>query len=322
MDHRARLFIVLGLCALALLPVSPPLSAQPVATRARGEAERRILARSVRTWMVQYRHIDVAEIAAADVDLAVIDFRPDPLFGTEWPFDRPDVQRMQARPGGRKKLLLAYMSIGEAEDYRWYWQRAWSDKAARPSWIADENTRWPGNFPVAFNAPAWRSILFGRAESYLDRIIAAGFDGVYLDRADVYQEMPADQGHEAAMAGLVREISTYAHARNPRFLVVLQNAEELTRRADVRQAIDMLAKEDLYYGIDHDGRRNSPDAVAAALRQLRFLRTNGIPVLLIEYPHGPGASAVIRQRASSEGFPLALADRALDRLPNQAGSRK
>jgi cysteinyl-tRNA synthetase len=33
----------------------------------------------------------------------------------------------------------------------------------------------------------WRDILFGTEEAYLDQILAAGFDGVYLDVIDAYE---------------------------------------------------------------------------------------------------------------------------------------
>lgn len=33
----------------------------------------------------------------------------------------------------------------------------------------------------------WRDILFGQSDSYLDKVLAAGFDGVYLDVVDAYE---------------------------------------------------------------------------------------------------------------------------------------
>ena len=34
---------------------------------------------------------------------------------------------------------------------------------------------------------SWRDILFGSKDSYLDKILNAGFDGVYLDVVDAYE---------------------------------------------------------------------------------------------------------------------------------------
>lgn len=277
---------------------------------------RRLLLRDVKTWAIQYRRIAVFEVAASPFDLVVIDYRPDVLFGTEWPFSKADVRLMQLKPDGRRRLVFAYLSVGEAEDYRWYWQRAWTAAGAgRPAWIGPENKRWPGNFPVRFWEPAWQGILFGKPEAYLDRLIDAGFDGVYLDRVDVYQEFIGERSTaEADMVDLVSRLSAHAHKRNPRFLVTLQNAEELTAKPAIRAAIDVFAKEDLFFGINHDGRRNSPATVAEALKPMRALRRAGFKVLLIEYPGDAAAAAEIRGRAAAEGFPLLLADHDLAAL--------
>ena len=36
---------------------------------------------------------------------------------------------MQRKPDGSRRLVFGYLSVGEAEDYRWYWPRAWTDDA-------------------------------------------------------------------------------------------------------------------------------------------------------------------------------------------------
>jgi cysteinyl-tRNA synthetase len=85
--------------------------------------------------------------------------------------------------------VVAYLSIGEAERYRYYWQRAWDANrdgrpdAAAPSWLGHENPDWPGNYKVKYWDPAWQKIVF----EYVDKIAAQGFDGVYLDIIDAYE---------------------------------------------------------------------------------------------------------------------------------------
>ena len=58
---------------------------------------------------------------------------------------------------------------------------------AAPTWLGDENPAWRGNFRVRYWDQGWQSLMFGHETAALERIIGAGFDGVYLDRADVYQ---------------------------------------------------------------------------------------------------------------------------------------
>jgi cysteinyl-tRNA synthetase, unknown class len=95
------------------------------------------------------------------------------------------ISALQTKPGGARRLVLCYMSIGEAEDYRWYWQPEWSTNP--PAWLGGENPSWPGNYLVQYWDPEWQAIIYGSDDSYLDRIMTAGFDGVYLDKVDSFE---------------------------------------------------------------------------------------------------------------------------------------
>ena len=77
------------------------------------------------------------------------------------------------------------MSIGEAEDYRYYWESDWDNNP--PEWIAFENADWPGNYVVKYWNKDWQNIIFGNKNSYLKKILDAGFDGVYLDIIDAFE---------------------------------------------------------------------------------------------------------------------------------------
>ena len=81
--------------------------------------------------------------------------------------------------------MISYMSIGESEDYRYYWQANWSTN--KPEWLDAENPDWPGNFKVKYWNPEWQSIIYGNDGSYLKKILDAGFDGVYLDIIDAFE---------------------------------------------------------------------------------------------------------------------------------------
>ena len=82
-------------------------------------------------------------------------------------------------------MVVCYMSIGEAEDYRYYWQNSW--QTDRPEWLDRENPDWEGNYKVKYWYPAWQNIIFGNDESYTKRILDAGFDGAYLDLIDAFE---------------------------------------------------------------------------------------------------------------------------------------
>ena len=97
-------------------------------------------------------------------------------------FTKDDLNRIRTKEDGGKRLLISYMSIGEAEDYRFYWQEEWD--RTELSWIDSENPNWPGNFKVKYWNPDWKQIIYGENDSYTQLIIDAGFDGVYLDIID------------------------------------------------------------------------------------------------------------------------------------------
>ena len=124
-------------------------------------------------------------IDATEYDIFIIDLFYD---GNGAALDSADTTALKSKPsgsGGGSRLAIAYFSIGEAEDYRYYWQPSWS--TSPPAFIEEENPDWPGNYKVRYWDPRWKAILFGSPDAYLDRIIAAGFDGVYLDIIDAFE---------------------------------------------------------------------------------------------------------------------------------------
>ena len=67
--------------------------------------------------------------------------------------------------------------------------------------------RWVGNFAVQYWGPEWQHILFGTPESYLERILARGFDGVYLDRVDAFFDWKkVNRSARADMAQLIARL--------------------------------------------------------------------------------------------------------------------
>ena len=124
----------------------------------------------------------IASLAATPYDVLVID-----LYYGEERLTADDVARLQQKPQGGRRLVLAYLSVGEAADYRPYWQSAWDDSDSRPKWVAKANPDWPGSYRVRYWTDDWHSILYGSEESYLDQILAAGFDGAFLDVMDAWQ---------------------------------------------------------------------------------------------------------------------------------------
>ena len=118
----------------------------------------------------------VNAVKATNYDLLIMDF----FFGDDdQEFTAAEVEQLKQKANGGTRLLVSYMSIGEAEDYRYYWNDSW--KVGSPTWLKAENPEWEGNYKVEYWNTEWQEVIFGNETSYLDKIIAAGFDGVYLD---------------------------------------------------------------------------------------------------------------------------------------------
>src|SRR5262245_16592553 len=167
---------------------------------------------------------------------------------------------MRTRPDGRRRLLFAYLSIGEAESYRYYWRDDWAK--ARPEWLEPENPDWPGNYLVRYWHPEWHGILYGSPNAYLDRILDAGFDGIYIDGADKFEQWKRRWPTAAAdMADLIAGMAGYARGVRKDFLVIAQNGDGLLGNPKFLRTIDGFAREDLLYGEKEPEARNSQRSI-------------------------------------------------------------
>ena len=272
-----------------LTPVTPPVRS-PLST-----PMGRLELTTVRSWLYQLQEINPVLIASSTSDLVVID--PN---GEDGPFTKFDVEMMRRKPDGSRRILLSYLSIGEAESYRWYWP-------SRPvPWLGQQNPRWRDNYSVRFWLEGWQKIIF----EYVDMIVAAGFDGVYLDKVDGYDEM----GHHDEMVDFVARIARRAKEKRPDFLVVSQNGDLLIPNPKFRAAIDAFAREDLLFGEAVDGAPNSATSIRESVERLKMLTAEGKPVFVVEYPRSDEQAAAATREIAKQGFVGLVAKRSLDAM--------
>jgi cysteinyl-tRNA synthetase, unknown class len=286
---------------------------------------------SARTWGYQLQNVAVLALSPA-LDMVVVDASHDGRRAATMPGEQ--VAGLQQRQGAPRRIVLCYLSIGEAESYRYYWQPAWD--TVPPRWLGPENKDWKGNYAVRYWDTDWQRILLAprprvigriatalglRPEPYIDRILEAGYDGVVLDKVDGYGDWPeaARARAEADMVSLVSRISRYAKAHRPGFLVVVQNGEELLRRADYRKVIDGVAKEDLLYGVGGDEVPNPADGIAWSATLLDEARTDGKPVFVVEYLSDPTKRAAAAETLRAKGYVPFFARRDLGAPPEPVG---
>jgi cysteinyl-tRNA synthetase len=275
---------------------------------------------AISNWGYQLQNLDVAAAARTGFDLLVID--PTADGSAEGTLSRADIERLQLKPDGRRRLVVAYLSIGEAESYRPYWQKGW--KRSKPDWLLGENPDWDENYAVCFWDAGWQGLMCGSKDAALDRILAAGFDGVYLDKADVFEDLERDYRKIAStrpdiagdMVTFIERLSSYAKAKRPGFLVIMQNAETLLKSRELLGAIDGVAKEELLFGLDSPEKRNARDEVNEARAALDLAKRAGKPVMVVEYLDDPRKIADAASSIRALGYTLYVApkDRELDRL--------
>ena len=123
----------------------------------------------------------IEALSRTNYDLFIIDA----FFSKDEMFTQGDIDHLKEKMNGGKRLVLSYLSIGEAENYRYYWQKEWDNNP--PSWLEEENPDWSGNYKIRYWDKDWQQIIFGNPDAYLDKILKAGFDGVYLDLVDSYE---------------------------------------------------------------------------------------------------------------------------------------
>lgn len=128
----------------------------------------------------------LSALQSTNQDLLVIDL----IYGGV-PLTGQEVKTLKRKSDGSRRLVFAYMSVGEAESYRSYWRPEWNEK--QPEWMDAANTDWTGSFKVKYWTKEWRSILYGSQDAYLDQILTADFDGAFLDVVDVYEYFQAKQ---------------------------------------------------------------------------------------------------------------------------------
>ena len=311
----------------------------------------------VRFWGYQIQGLDrvgaIDALAGSSYDMLVLE--PTRTDVDTAAFDTKGmVARLKATMAGdgiHRKLIIAYVDIGEAEDWRWYWTWSKEPEEAQVSgeldlpgdWpdfiVARDPDGWVGNYPVAYWNSQWKDIIIyggGPAPSgvrdyasAIDELILDGFDGIYLDWVEGFENLNVAaaaeaEGRDAAdeMIAFIGEIRAYARQRDPAFLVIQQNAAALLDgRPGLLDHIDAIAQEGVWCdgtaGDDWDDIegyfRNEADLTNEYLGLLDRYLVAGVPVFVCEYALAGNAPSAYA-RADAQGYVPYVTRRSLSRL--------
>lgn len=286
--------------------------------------------------------LKVGDLAAQPHDMLVIDPSRD---GTDAKrFSASEVAEIKAD----RSILAAYVSIGEASDFRDYWDKDWTTTGkasgkltdAAPDWLGPLNPDWPESRKVRYWDDDWQDIIFNdQGTGELDNIVSTGFDAAYLDIVDAYyfwgeeikdsQREPGDPRNEKQaaqrMVDFAVEMAEHARETNPDFFLIPQNGAWIidalkTGKTDTArieayyEVIGGIGIEDLYFrgGDKDENNRFKPDEQTIRVLQRDFLN-RGIPVYVTDYITGDKRIAKFEKAALDDGFiPYAAPSRDLD----------
>jgi cysteinyl-tRNA synthetase len=308
----------------------------------------------VTTWAYQIQDISLEgaldALEASSYDMLVLEPTRTDWSSDDKSFDAPgmvtQLKNSPAGDGARRKLLIAYIDIGEAEDWRWYWtwSKDWDCVGDPPSEWPDyiltcDPDGWSGNYPVAYWDPDWKDIIIygentgslpGRDyNSLIDEVIKDGFDGIYLDWVEGYENEAVVAAAQAVgkdpaieMITFMKEMRLYAASRNPDFIIIQQNAAALIDgHPELLNVIDAISQEAVWYDGDatddwddpsgHDW-PNDASLTSHYVGYLDEYLSAGVPVFNCEYALALADTAYAN--SYREGYVPYTSRRSLSRL--------
>jgi cysteinyl-tRNA synthetase, unknown class len=262
------------------------------------------------SWVYQLQNTSYSQLQNAHYDIAIIDFEASEL-------NTSQIQELQHQ--GKK--IISYLSIGEAEDYRRYWQTEWDINP--PNFLDQENPNWEGNYKVQYWSPLWKKIILQQLKS----IQNLGYDGVYLDIIDAYEyyENKGKKDARYEMMYFIRQIAQEGRKKNKKFFVITQNAPELlapkgmfhNKKPNIKDkrmtrrylsTINGIAKEDTWY---NDNKPQKKEDIEYELQFLKYAQKKGKFILNIDYPTNKIKQCDFIKQSLKQNFIPLISDRNL-----------
>jgi cysteinyl-tRNA synthetase, unknown class len=278
---------------------------------------------AVKTFMYQLQNLEdpkaVEALANSDYDLLIVEPTATTIGNADFDMKAMVARLRSGKPG---RIVLAYLDAGEAESFRTYWEKGWKAPTKTSRGIPDfllipDPDGWSDDYPVAYWDPRWQAIIATGPDSQVNRLMRAGFDGVYLDWIDAWDDdtvsAEAQKHHidcAKAMTDFLLLIRKTAKTVNPNALIVQQNAFTLIdANPRLIDAIDAIGVEDTWFSGKSDAKWTSKSAgdipnrdtddssTSSRLKQYVKFQSTGKPVFTIDYCVNPTNAAHVYAEA-------------------------
>jgi polysaccharide biosynthesis protein PelA len=210
------------------------------------------------------------------------------------------------------KTLLGYISLGEIEH-----QRADFPAVKAEGVLAGENPLWPGAYYVDLRDERWRRRVI---EQFVPRILASGFQGIFLDTLDSAVEL--ERQHPDKYRGMTSAAAILVKALRlafPSITIMMNRGYGIL--PEVAPFIDILLGESVYTTYDSDRKiyRLLPaDEYRAQVRLLKDAKTSNrrLRICSLDYwdPTDLGGIRRIYREQRANGFEPYVATIGLDRI--------
>lgn len=203
-------------------------------------------------------------------------------------FIASDIQKL--REDGKE--VFGYLNIGAIEEYRPYFKRF-----EHVTLSAYEN--WPDERWIDVSSEEWQNFI---VESLGNICSEMGFDGLFLDNADIYYHYPNDE----IFSGIVRIVSGL---KKYGFKLIINGGDTFVSRCielgTAKKIFDGVNQECVFTSIDFEnktyGMQNETDKKYFQ-DYLERVKSDGLSVFLLEYRADSALSAQITAYCKENGF--------------------
>ncbi|MCE4602010.1 MAG: endo alpha-1,4 polygalactosaminidase [Desulfurococcales archaeon] len=200
-------------------------------------------------------------------------------------------------------LLLAYLNVGYAEEWRSYW----SNISGAP-WVHGP-TEYDGEYYIEYWRPEWHEIMKQMTTQYLDM----GFEGIYLDNIDAAEIIGETSPSWASgvdtqreMISLVCNISNHVKSLNPGYKVYINigGVYDMLYNQTLLDCIDGVLREELWTAWTgaNETIPQDPDETRGALAALEYAHNAGKEILVADPARTGEEAEDLCSRAWSRGF--------------------